>query len=243
MIKAVSLDFYGTLARWAPAMEVVQAEACAAEGIRVSQEALVRGYTVADAFMAAENARSPVPSRSEAEHRRFLVEYEQRLLEAAGVVVPLDVAARIWDRVHNAPKDFALYEDALPSLRDLSRSGLTVGVISNMGSNLIAIMERLGLSQVIRFSATSSEAGVGKPHAGIFRLALARAGVAPEEAVHVGDDYAGDVVGALSSGMRALLLARSGPETLPGDCPVIGSLCDVLPYLRSHGHLGPGPGA
>ena len=238
MIRAVFLDFYGTLARWTPAREAIQAEACAAEGLQVGEEALAKGYVIADAFMAEENAKAPIPSRTEAERQRVLAEYERRLLVTAGIAVPMATAGRIWDRVNNAPKELLLYDDALPSLRELSWSGLITGVISNMGSNLLAIMKGLSLHQVTQFSATSSEAGVSKPHAGIFRLALAKAGVKPEEALHVGDDYQGDVVGARSSGMHALFLARNGSEGHPEECSMIETLHEVLPYLHRHGHLG-----
>jgi putative hydrolase of the HAD superfamily len=43
---------------------------------------------------------------------------------------------------------------------------------------------------------------VRKPDAEIFRSTLARAGVAPEQAVHIGDNPEADVVGAQAVGMR-----------------------------------------
>jgi putative hydrolase of the HAD superfamily len=85
---------------------------------------------------------------------------------------------------------------------------------------------------------------VSKPHPAIFQAALAKANVAAHEAVHVGDDYRGDVVGAQNAKMHALFLARKEPAVAPGDCPVITTLREVLPYLRSHQHLAfpPAPG-
>ena len=244
MIKAVFLDFYGTMAHWAPAAEAIQASACEAEGLRVNEEALAGGYPAADAYMSAEQARSPVLSRPEAERQAFFAEYERRLLAAAGVEVPLETARRIWERIDSTPKELELYDDARPTLEELVGAGLKTGCISNMGSSLHTLMERLGLRQLLHVSATSSEAGVSKPHAAIFQMALAKANVAPHEAIHVGDDYRGDVGGAQNAKMHALLLARKELGVAPGDCPVIKTLREVLPYVLSHQHVAfpPAPG-
>ena len=43
--------------------------------------------------------------------------------------------------------------------------------------------------------------------------ALAAAGVSAEEAVHVGDTYGADIVGAQGVGIRPILLDRDGTQT------------------------------
>ena len=242
MIKAVFIDFYGTLAHWAPAAESIQAQSCAAEGLQLSEAALAVGYIAADAYMSKENVTSPIRSRPEAERQAFFAEYERRLLAAAGEEVPLETAWRIWQRVDGTPKELVLYDDARPTLVELVTAGLKTGIISNMGANLYTLIAQLGLGQLVHVSATSSEAGVNKPHAAIFQVALAKAGVAPHEAIHVGDDYHGDVLGALNANMHALLLARKELKKAPNDCRVIRTLGEVLPYLRSNGHLAPALG-
>jgi HAD superfamily hydrolase (TIGR01458 family) len=49
----------------------------------------------------------------------------------------------------------------------------------------------------------------GKPNELFFKMALADAGVAPEQAIMVGDELAGDIVGAQRCGIRGVLL-KSG---------------------------------
>ena len=51
---------------------------------------------------------------------------------------------------------------------------------------------------------TAADAGVPKPAREIFNLACRRAGVLPEEAAYVGDDYHSDVVGAKSAGLTSI---------------------------------------
>jgi len=56
----------------------------------------------------------------------------------------------------------------------------------------------------------SCEAGVEKPGSGIFETALSAMGVAPDEALHVGDDLVSDYEGSRAAGMHGVLLVRHG---------------------------------
>ncbi len=237
MIKAVFLDFYGTLAQWVPARESIQWGACQAEGLTVSTEALAQAYPVADDYMARENAHTPLAVRPEAEQQSLLAEYERVLLRAAGLEVALEQAERIWRRVSSAPKELGLYDDVEPALEGVLAAGLRMGIISNMGRELDGVLDRLGLRRFIQVVSTSAEAGISKPNPGIFEAALTKAGIQPQEAIHVGDHYEGDVVGALGARMHALLLAREPSLITPAECPTITTLDELLPYLNNAGYL------
>jgi hypothetical protein len=54
---------------------------------------------------------------------------------------------------------------------------------------------------------------VDKPHERIFATALARAGVTPQEALHVGDDPAADWEGAARAGMQGLPAGAAGEQS------------------------------
>ncbi|MBM3939896.1 MAG: HAD-IA family hydrolase [SAR202 cluster bacterium] len=233
MIRAVFFDFYGTLAGWQPAPERVQHEACAAEGLDVPEAALARAYRTANDYMDAENARKHIATRSPVERDAFFTEYERRLLEAAGAAVPPEQAARIWERVAKAPKAIGLYPETLPALEALRSVGLTLGVISNMDIGLSDTLARLGIAPYLSASVSSGEVGISKPHVRIFEAALRKAGVGRREALHVGDGYDSDIVGARNAGIAALLLVRDG-HLPPGGVPAVASLLDVLPYLRAN---------
>jgi len=66
-------------------------------------------------------------------------------------------------------------------------------------------VETLGFAPYFEAIITSEEAGVEKPHARIFELALQALGVQSERAVMVGDDLEADYRGARSAGLEALL--------------------------------------
>lgn len=84
----------------------------------------------------------------------------------------------------------------------------------------------------------SEEVGVEKPDPRIFALALAACGVAPAEAVHIGDDPLADVLGAQRAGLRAVWLNRAGrpqPSDLPAPDLIARDLREVLAWLIQNG--------
>ena len=93
------------------------------------------------------------------------------------------------------------------AVRELAGRGVVLGIVSNTGRTpgviLRRVLERYGLLGYFSAISYSDEVGIRKPEAQIFRVTLARAGVAAGEAVHIGDNPDADVVGAQGAGMRA----------------------------------------
>ncbi len=94
-------------------------------------------------------------------------------------------------------------------LRGLRAQGRRVGVISNWPPSLPRLLayHDLGPFHVVACSGPLRRA---KPDPGIFRWALAQAGVAPSEAWHVGNEPALDYRPAEAVGMRAILWDPEG---------------------------------
>ncbi len=72
----------------------------------------------------------------------------------------------------------------------------------------LAILEDAGLREHFDALAISHDVGLRKPRPEIFEAALAGLGVAPAEALHVGDNLAADVVGAAALGIRTVWVTR-----------------------------------
>jgi FMN phosphatase YigB (HAD superfamily) len=71
-----------------------------------------------------------------------------------------------------------------------------------------------------------------KPHPSIFEAALRELDVVAEDALMVGDSLSHDVKGARRLGMRAVLLARSGPPAQRVEAvPVITSLRELPAFV------------
>jgi 2-haloalkanoic acid dehalogenase type II len=117
------------------------------------------------------------------------------------------------------------YDDVLPGLLKL-RQHVQLGTISNGNADL----EVIGLSHHFQVSLAAARFGALKPDPGIFRAACDALGVAPADAVYVGDDLALDVAGAQAAGMRAVWMNRHG-GALPDGAAVPDAVCATLDEL------------
>ena len=231
MIKAIFLDFYNTLVRFWPPLDQIQQASCREMGLTVSEEGINRGYSVADVFFNRENELRPLAERSEEERSEFFSHYEQMILENAGVPVSLHLASQVWKLAIAVPKDFIPYDDVIPALSQLHQQGYQLAVLSNLRRDMSELCQRLGLAPYLDFYVSSAEAGAEKPHAAVFLSALGKAGVAPNEVVHVGDQHRSDVLGARGVGIHPVLLDRGGWQTDVDDCARIESLTQLQPLL------------
>jgi putative hydrolase of the HAD superfamily len=111
---------------------------------------------------------------------------------------------RAWEHAHN----FDLYEDVLPTLDDLRRRGLKLGLVSNTARDLAAFVRHHALE--VDAALSSRAHGKVKPHESIFRAVLAELDVEAEDAAMVGDSVEDDIEGAEALGIRPFLLDRDG---------------------------------
>lgn len=126
---------------------------------------------------------------------------------------------------------FRPYPEVAATLRALRERGSALVVVSNWDVSLHDVLARAGLAALVDAVVTSAETGSVKPDPAIFHHALERAGgVAPAEAVHVGDTVAADVAGARAAGVRAVLVVRAGAGAVaaPAGVRTIASLDDLL---------------
>lgn len=107
-----------------------------------------------------------------------------------------------------------LYADTLPAL-ELLRAHVSKGkrlrliVLSNFDRRLHPILQGLGIAPFFERVLLSSEVGASKPHARMFRAALAAAADVPaDQCLHIGDDARCDFQGARAAGMHAALVTR-----------------------------------
>ena len=231
MIRAVFFDFYSTLVSFDPPRSELQARACREFGVEVNPLAIPRGYWVADDFMSRENARHSIQKRSEEEARKFWASYESNLLRAAGTEVTQELALKIFTRLREMDRSLVLFHDVMPVLGILKARGLVVGLVSNLSRSLDTYCDELGLTPYVDFALTSSQVDSEKPHPQIFIAALDRAKVRASEALHVGDQYYADVVGARAANITPLLLDRDGFWADIDRCSRIKSLTEIARYL------------
>lgn len=104
--------------------------------------------------------------------------------------------------------------EAMPVLMDLKHRNKTVGLVSNFDHppHVRRILSENGWATVFDTIVISSEVGLKKPDPAIFALALQRTGIAPADAIYVGDTH-DDVAGANAAGIQPIIIARTDNPT------------------------------
>jgi putative hydrolase of the HAD superfamily len=120
-----------------------------------------------------------------------------------------------------------------PTLQELRRRGHRLVVISNANGTVRQAFARLGLLDLVDLVVDSAEEGFEKPDRRLFDVAIARVGGRRDRALHVGDVYHVDIVGARAAGLRAILADQANLYA-DVDCVRIRSIAelpDLLPSL------------
>src|SRR3954453_15152987 len=127
-----------------------------------------------------------------------------------------------------------LFDDAVQTLEAL-RPRFKLGLVTNGPSRTQRPkIEQFRLIDYLDLLIVSEEVGVAKPDPAIFAIALEQLGVAPSEALFVGDSPEFDLRGAAAAGMPFIWMNPRG-EQLPVDIEqpiaVIERLTELLPLL------------
>jgi putative hydrolase of the HAD superfamily len=218
--RAVLLDALGTLVEL-PAPAPALAEELAARGVAVTQEEAGRAMRAEIAFYRRH--------LDEARDAAALAQLRARCTEVLRDALPErargvgDLQAALLGALRFRP-----YPEVPATLRALRERGATLVVVSNWDVSLHEVLDRTGLAPLVDAVVTSAEHGAAKPDPSIFRAALERAGAAADEAVHCGDSYEADVVGARAAGIEPVLVVRDGAPP-PGDgTAAIASLSSLV---------------
>jgi 2-haloalkanoic acid dehalogenase type II len=202
-IKAISLDLDDTL--WPIWPVIARAELALQDWLR--PRAPKTAVWLADAEQRLALRREVLASRPELGHDLRTLRQEQiRLaLERQGEDTALMLPA--YEVFYAERLRVELYADARPALAWLAQRYPVVAL-----SNGNADIQRVGLGEFFHAGFSAQEFGLGKPDARFFHAAAQAAGVLPHEVLHVGDDAALDIVGALDAGLQTAWVNRAAHD-------------------------------
>jgi putative hydrolase of the HAD superfamily len=206
-------------------------EVGASLGVPITAAALDR--SVGAATRAVEGAAGVAAGRTDRARARV---YLEALFTEAGVPAGrMEEVARALQRLH---QDWHLWCRTVPgtaeTLDRLRAAGLRLGIVSNSDGRVEEALTAAGIRDRFDVILDSALVGVEKPDPAIFRAALTALGVAPEEALYVGDLYDVDVVGARAAGVEAVLLVPDAAAPGP-DCRRVDSLVALADDLLTGG--------
>jgi len=143
--------------------------------------------------------------------RRPEFELDLGALRRAGLLAAFEQAGEDAAKVELAMVEFFAarnavtpYDDVLPGLLRL-KGKVLLGAVTNGNADL----QTIGLAHHFKVRISAPAFGRAKPDPAIFHAACEALGVAPGEAVYVGDDLLLDVQGAQRAGLRAVWMNRN----------------------------------
>ena len=175
------------------------------------------------------------------DQREFWVNYNQFLLNAIGVDHAATCAAQINDLFDEYDPVDVVFADSRMVLKTLRERGYILGLVSNREQDLQPLVEQYGLAEFFHFTLSGGQAGIYKPHAGIFlkELEMTRPFVAeaivttslePHQVLYVGDNYYADVEGARGVNMDSVLIDHRN-VFVDFNATRVKRLRDVLKFL------------
>ena len=224
--KAVLFDLDDTL--WPIAPVILEAEQILFAWLREHAPRVAQQFTI-DTLRQA---------RLELLARQPEFQLDLGALRRAGLIAAFEQAGEDAGKVELAMTEFFAarnavipYDDVLPGLLRL-KGRVRIGSVTNGNADL----QTIGLARHFDASVAAPTFGVAKPDPRIFLEACRLLGVAPQEAVYVGDDLLLDVQGAQRAGLRAVWMNRIGklndlPDQVRPDAEV-SSLDGLLDWLK-----------
>jgi len=211
-IQRAETALHQWLGRWAPRL----AQAKALEDLRAHRRDLM--------------AQRPAIAHDVTLVRRTSLEL---LLEEFGHDPGLAAEAMVLFMAHR--NQVEPYNDVIPVLSALAANFKLVSV-----TNGNADPGQTPLRGLFHLSLTAGEVGAARPDPALFQAALDWAGLAPDQALHVGDHPLYDVQAARDQGLHVLWLNRAGqawPEELDPPLVEIADLHGLLAWLAD-AHAG-----
>lgn len=198
VIKAVLFDLDDTL--WPIIPVIKRAEILLYDWLRVHAPAVAQRITI-ESMRERRQALMATDPVYQLDLRTLRHAVLTEAFNDAGLdATMVDKAMEVFSRARNEVTPFA---DVLPTLTRL-RERVTLGSVSNGVADLHAI----GIAHYFQASVAAHRCGFMKPHPEIFHAACTELGIAPHEAVYVGDDPLLDVEGAQKAGLQGIWMNR-----------------------------------
>jgi putative hydrolase of the HAD superfamily len=203
-MRVVTFDAAGTLIRLVRPPGVIYAEVARLFGFSLDPDRVQEAFrNTWKTFAPSAEREGPLAD----DDRDWWRELVLRTLETGGYRIdPFDEYFKAVYQVFARPGVWELWPDVPLIMTELTRLRMRLGVISNFDRRLYEILAHLGIREAFEHVIISSEIGVRKPAARIFKEAAQRFNVNVNEILHVGDEMESDFAGARAAGLNALLV-------------------------------------
>jgi len=219
-VKTVFFDVGNTLFYASPSRNEIWLEFLATTGFQVQPSILKQALNEADALYEAKLYDYV------GQMEKLWALYDSMIFRKLGITDRDGTLVREVNKWWDQPKWYRLYPETRETLQAVKNRGYKLGIISNNNDDLLKQLKSLELSEYFDSITYSQEARANKPEPAIFQLALKRAECSPNDAVHVGDNYEKDILGARRIGILPVLVDRDDRHS-DADCLRIRDLREL----------------
>lgn len=228
-IKLITLDLDHTL--WNPDAALQRGEAASYDWLATQHPAFGEQFPVNVFADLRIQLREQFP---ELKHRvsdiRRIAARQALQQTGMGADAAHQLSEQAFDIFWRIRQQVDMFDDTAALLEQLSQH-YPLGAISNGN----ACLNTIGLGNYFRFHFAAEDFPAAKPAPDMFLTALAQAGVAPHEALHIGDHPVDDMQGAQAVGMKTLWVNfDKKPWPLPSTAPdfTVAALPEIIYLLQ-----------
>lgn len=159
----------------------------------------------------------------------FWIQFTYRLFEKTNVLGYDENMARAYAETIRdifGPTYFKPYPEVHEVLQFLQSKNIKLAIITNWQRGFKYFCQELNIYNYFNELVVSAEVGYQKPDVDIFKEAVKRFNLEPNEILHVGDSLIEDVQGAKSAGFDVVLLDRTN-ENVSKDITAITDLQEI----------------
>jgi 2-haloacid dehalogenase len=217
--EVLTFDCYGTLIDWESGLLAAMRPVAAAQGVSVSDDALLEAYARHEAELEA------------GEYLRYR-DLLGRALQGVGADLGFEPTAAEVEAMGASVGDWPAFPDSAGALERLHRR-YKLAPITNCDDDLFSLSaRRLGVD--FDWVVTAQQAGSYKPSRRTFELAFRTIDAPRERILHVAQSLFHDHVPAKELGMTTVWIDRRGDRAGSGATPPAEAAPDLtLPDLRS----------
>ena len=195
--KAIFFDFGDTIASTVPTYPDRIRIALCEIGFEFTEKQYFRAFQYADYIIYKEYFDDQIISSAIYQKKIISI-----ILRELGINMETEEA---WNHINRKMAKSGYKRKLLPGaeelLKDLSKSGFKLAVISNNDGKTAEKCEQLGISKYFELIIDSTNVNTIKPDKDIFLLASEKLGIDTKDILHIGDLYGADILGARNAGI------------------------------------------
>ena len=215
MIKAVFIDFYGTVV-FEDGEVIKKVEQEIFDTGKVENQSEIGSYWWKEFQTAFHNAHDDIFETQRKLEHGSLEKTIQHFSSSADAEALSNLMFAYWVKP-------PIFEE---SKQFFDRCPVPIYIVSNIDrADVLQAIEYHGLKPAGVF--TSEDAKSYKPRKELFEYALKCTGLSADEVVHIGDSLSSDISGAASVGIKAIWVNRSNRE-VPKDVVAVNNLLEVF---------------